>query len=189
MTTTATQPDVPERDCEYPTTATFPNAQRTGVAVAARRSALLAHGFFAAAVAIVPWTVYLAVTLPKHYSAHFYWFGWTGFDVALVVALVITGRALRHGDVSVHRYASVVATMLVVDAWFNVLNANTRADRLAAVAMAALVELPLAFVCWRIARREVAAVLLVPAQDESDWLDQPRSRAGLRRLPPPGGLH
>jgi len=102
---------------------------------------------------------------------------------------VITGRALRHGDVSVHRYASVVATMLVVDAWFNVLNANTRADRFAAVAMAALVELPLAFVCWRIARREVAAVLLVPAQDESDWLDQPRSRAGLRRLPPPGGLH
>lgn len=101
MTTTATQPDVPERDCEYPTTPTFPNAQRTGVAVAARRSALLAHGFFAAA----------------------------------------------------------------------------------------LVELPLAFVRWRIARREVAAVLLVPAQDESDWLDPPRSRAGLRRLPPPGGLH
>jgi len=135
--------------------------------VAAFRATHLARGFFAAAAAIVPWTVYLAVTLPKHYSAHFYWLGWTGFDVALVVALVITGRALRRGDVAVHRYASVVATMLVVDAWFNVLNANTHADRLAAVGMAALVELPLAFVCWRIARREVPAVLLVPADSES----------------------
>ena len=141
--------------------------QPAWVAVAAFRATHLARGFFAAAAAIVPWTVYLAVTLPKHYSAHFYWLGWTGFDVALVVALVITGRALRRGDVAVHRYASVVATMLAVDAWFNVLNANTRADRLAAVAMAALVELPLAFVCWRIARREVPAVLLVPADSES----------------------
>lgn len=164
--TTATQPDAPQRTGQRPTRSTVLRVQPAWVAVVAPRSVYLARGFFAAAAAIVPWTVYLAVTLPKHYSAHFYWLGWTGFDVALVVALVITGRALRRGEVAVHRYASVVATMLAVDAWFNVLNANTHADRLAAMGMAVVVELPLAFACWRIARREVAAVLLDPATSE-----------------------
>lgn len=141
-----------------------PKARQRWVSVAGRRSTFLARGFLAAAAAIVPWTVYLAVTLPEHYSAHFYWLGWTGFDVALVVALAITGRALQRGDVVAHRYASVVATMLVVDAWFSVLNADTHTDRLVAAAMAALVELPLAYVCWRIARREVAAEARAPAR-------------------------
>ena len=163
---TAIRPDAPERVRRRSTRSTVPGVQPAWVALAARRSAYLARGFFAAAAAIVPWTVYLAVTLPKHYSAHFYWLGWTGFDVALVVVLVVTGRALRRGDIAVHRYASVVATMLAVDAWFNVLNANTHADRLAAIGMAVLVELPLAFACWRIARREVAVVLRGPAPSE-----------------------
>jgi len=36
-----------------------------------------------------------------------------------------------------------------------VLNSATRTEQLIALAMALLVELPLAYVCWRIARRPV----------------------------------
>jgi len=116
------------------------------------RSTQLARGFFVAAAVTVPWTIYLAIVLPKHYTAHHYWLAWTGFDIALIVALAITGRSLLQGDVGAHRSPTIAATLLIVDAWFDVLNAATPTDQLVALAMAALVELPLAFVCWRIAR-------------------------------------
>jgi hypothetical protein len=115
------------------------------------RSAHLARAFFVAAAVTVPWTIFVAVSLPRHYTAHHYWLGWFGFDVALVVVLAITGRSLMRQDVVAHRYATIAATLLVVDAWFDVLNAATTTEQLVAVAMAALVELPLAYVCWRIA--------------------------------------
>ena len=118
------------------------------------RPAHLARAFFVTAAVTVPWTVYLAVTLPQHYTAHHYWLGWSGFDLALLVALVVTGRLLLRGEIGVQRPATVAATMLVVDAWFDVLNAASRNDRLVALTMAALVELPLAYVCWRIARSQ-----------------------------------
>jgi hypothetical protein len=115
------------------------------------RSARLAGAFFVAAAVTVPWTVYLAVTLPKHYTAHHYLLGWVGFDIALIVVLAITGRSLMRRDGTAHRSATIAATLLVVDAWFDVINAATRIDQLVAVATAVLVELPLAYVCWRIA--------------------------------------
>ena len=115
------------------------------------RSTHLARAFFLAAAVAVPWTIFVAIALPRHYTAHHYWLGWFGFDVALIVVLAITGRSLMRGHLAAHRYATVAATMLVVDAWFDVLNAATSSEQLVAVAMAALVELPLAYVCWRIA--------------------------------------
>lgn len=115
------------------------------------RPAHLARAFFVAAAVTVPWTIFVAISLPRHYTAHHYWLGWFGFDVALIAALAITGRSLMRGDVVAHRYATIAATLLVVDAWFDVLNAATTTEQLVAVAMAALVELPLAYVCWRIA--------------------------------------
>ena len=124
--------------------------------------ATLARAFFTAAAVTIPWTAYLAVTLPSHYSAHHYWLGWSGFNAALVVVLVVTGRSLLRSDFAVHRYAAVAATMLTVDAWFDVLNAATKADKLVAAGMAALVELPLAYVCWRIACSDLGAEPLTP---------------------------
>ena len=46
---------------------------------------------------MAPWTLYLALTLPRHYSAHHYWLGWAGFDVALVAVLATTGLSIRRG--------------------------------------------------------------------------------------------
>ena len=90
------------------------------------RSSYLARGFLLAAALMVPWTLYVAITLPRHYSAHHYWLGWAGFDVALVAVLVITGLSIRRGTPAVTRYASVAAAMLVVDAWFDVSGGSVR---------------------------------------------------------------
>ena len=118
------------------------------------RPSYLARAFFVAAALMAPWTLYLALTLPRHYSAHHYWLGWAGFDVALVAVLVITGLSIRHESPAVTRYAAVAATMLVIDAWFDVLNAATRSDVLVAASMAVVVELPLAYVCWQLSVRK-----------------------------------
>ena len=110
------------------------------------------------AALLVPWTLYLAVTLPRHYQAHHYWLGWVGFDLALVAVLVVTGLSLARGGPGLSRYAAVAATMLVIDAWFDVLNAATLTDFLVAVLTGVLFELPLAYLCWRLARLDSRAL-------------------------------
>lgn len=117
------------------------------------RSRDLSLAFFVAAGVLVPWTLYLATTLPRHYPAHHYWLGWVGFDLALVAVLATTGLALARSSPAVSRYAAVATTMLVVDAWFDVLNAATSWDLLAAAVAAIAIELPLAYFCWQLSRR------------------------------------
>jgi len=53
--------------------------------------------------------------------------------------------------------ASATATLLVVDAWFDTLTASTGTELGIALAMALLVELPLAALCVLVARRAAAA--------------------------------
>jgi hypothetical protein len=95
---------------------------------------------------LLPWIIYLAFSLPSRQVSADYDVAWTGFDVMLFVALASTGYfALRRS-----RYLSTAAiatvTLLVVDAWFDVVTALP-GQRLEPVAEALLVELPLASVC------------------------------------------
>ena len=100
--------------------------------------------------ATLPWTVYLAMTLPKHANTHHYRLTWVGFDIMLVVVLLATAYLAWRGNLLVGQLATVAATMLVLDAWFDV-NTSNRADRPAAILSAVLIELPLAAVCGWIA--------------------------------------
>ena len=95
---------------------------------------------------LLPWIVYLAFSLPSRQVSADYDVAWTGFDAMLLAALVSTGYfALRRS-----RYLATAAvatvTLLVVDAWFDVVTALP-GQRLEPVAEAVLVELPLAAVC------------------------------------------
>ncbi|MGN6332794.1 MAG: hypothetical protein ACTHOD_14250 [Motilibacteraceae bacterium] len=103
----------------------------------------------------VPWIAYLWATLPQHADAQHYRLGWTGFDVALVLGLARTGQLLWRGRTRVELPAVMTATLLVVDAWFDVTTSPTRRDELFALATAALVELPLAaLLAWIAAHAE-----------------------------------
>jgi hypothetical protein len=48
--------------------------------------------------------------------------------------------------------ATATATLLFVDAWFDVLTSSTRAELVVAIVLAVLVELPLAVLCLVLAR-------------------------------------
>lgn len=96
------------------------------------------------AVALVPWTVLLALTLPSAYEVHQWRVTWVGFDVLLVVAMASTAILgwLRHRAVIVSGIATAV--LLICDAWFDVsLAFGTSGVWLSAV-LAAVAELPLA---------------------------------------------
>jgi hypothetical protein len=102
--------------------------------------------FALCSVILVPWTVYLGVTLPSRQVSPNYDVAWAGFDVILALALASTGYfALRRS-----RYLAVVAaataTLLVIDAWFDCIT-SPEGQLWQAILMAALIEIPLAAVC------------------------------------------
>jgi hypothetical protein len=96
-----------------------------------------------AAIALIPWTVYLGLTLPQSYSAQHWQATWVGFDVLLLMfmcATAVLGFTHHH---LLTLFAFTTGVLLVCDARFDVLTAR-RADFAVAVLTAARGELPLA---------------------------------------------
>src|SRR5690349_2596673 len=91
--------------------------------------------------ATVPWTVHLAMSLPAQASAEHYRVAWVGLDVLLIVLLLLTAHLAWRGSRHVGLLAASTATVLVVDAWFD-LTTSRPADVPSAVLSAVLLELP-----------------------------------------------
>ena len=119
---------------------------------AGRRAAWAGPVFAVLAAAMVPWTVFLAITLPSRQTAEHYDLAWVGFDLALLAMLAWTAwTAFRRSPVLTVS-ASMTAMMLLVDAWFDVVTAPSAKELALSLPMALLVEVPLAAVCIWLAR-------------------------------------
>lgn len=103
--------------------------------------------FLLLAALTVPWLVYLGITLPRREEARHYDLAWVGFDVFLAFTLLRTGWLAARGRDHVELPAVATATLLIVDAWFDVLTSPSRATALFALGSAVFVELPLAALC------------------------------------------
>jgi hypothetical protein len=99
------------------------------------------------AIGIVPWIVYLALTLPDHQRAVDYDIAWVGFDCAMCLVLAAVAICALKRKPATGPLAAVAATMLVVDAWFDIVTTDTGTALLWASLSAALAELPLAIIC------------------------------------------
>ena len=100
-----------------------------------------------AAVFLVPWTLYLTFTLPSKQVADNYDIAWVGFDVALLAGFAAASWAALKGSQWLVPLAATTGTMLVCDAWFDVVTARGGTARWEAVLSAAFAELPLAMIC------------------------------------------
>jgi hypothetical protein len=96
--------------------------------------------------------LWLAVSLPTRDLTNHYDAAWSGFDVALAASLLATGLGILRHATWTQGAASSAATLLVCDAWFDVTMSASGREQLVALAMAALVELPLALACVFVAR-------------------------------------
>ena len=118
----------------------------------------LAWLYLLAAAVLLPWIAYLAVSLPRRSLDVHYRAAWVGFDLLLVVALARTAYMAFKVDARIQLTATAAATLLMVDAWFDVTTSHGRASVLEALVLAALVEIPVALYCLFVARRVSAHV-------------------------------
>ena len=117
--------------------------------------------FALAGLVLVPWIIVLVVALPSAHRAAHWDIAWAGFDVVLALLLLAVALAAWRRSPWLEGAATATATLLFVDAWFDVLTSSTRAEFVVALAEAAVVELPLAGVCLMLAHA-AERVLRVP---------------------------
>lgn len=141
-------------------------------------------------VVLVPWTVYLAATLPSRHIVRHWTLTWVGFDILLLLSFVLTAvfGAMRRQLVAY--FAVVTGTLLVCDAWFDVVTAGPH-DVRAALASALIAEVPLALLLITGAVRmmrmtAVRLCLIEPGQriwaaplPIADLFDRPGAARGL----------
>lgn len=96
-----------------------------------------------AAAVLIPWTVYLGMSLPGRYVARHWTLTWVGFDVILAVMFAATALLglLRRQLVVLAAFSSGV--LLLCDAWFDITTANVH-DRPYSIATAVIAEIPIA---------------------------------------------
>lgn len=105
------------------------------------------------AAVLIPWDIYLAISLPRRSISAHYRLTWVGFDVLLILVMARIGWCAHRRTPNVVLIFMIGSTLLVTDAWFDVTTAATGVDRTKAVLSALLLELPIAALCAALARR------------------------------------
>ena len=118
----------------------------------------IAPAFLLCALVLLPWTGFLFLALPRHYVANHWRLAWGGFDIGLGLALASTAVAVARRSPFAEVTAAVTGTLLVCDAWFDVLTSRGMSDIMQAAIEAVLVELPLAALCFWMATNLAHAV-------------------------------
>jgi hypothetical protein len=107
--------------------------------------------FLAVAAGLVPWTIYLAYVLPPRNLSRHWDLAWVGFDIAIFSMLLLTAWFARQRSSWIVLSATAAATLLVTDAWFDMVTSGQE-DLPVAVAEAVLLEIPLAVLCLWVAK-------------------------------------
>ena len=114
-----------------------------------RGTQILSTAFLAMAAILVPWTVFLGISLPPKYNAGHWNILWTGFDVGLIVVLAYAAWATWFQRQVLATTAIVVGTLLLCDAWFDIMTSIGRPDEWVTLLTGFGLELPLAvFFLW-----------------------------------------
>ena len=143
-----------------------------------RRMAWLYSG---AALALVPWIAYLAVTLPKRDLDSHYRAAWVGFDCLLAFVIIRTAYMAFRIDPRVQFPATATATLLLVDAWFDVTTSSGSGATIEAILLAVFLEIPAAVFSLYLARRVSLQVLKLAHFDQFADGDSGSVRRGRRQ--------
>ncbi|MGX7696749.1 hypothetical protein J8M97_01935 [Gordonia polyisoprenivorans] len=129
------------------------------------RIGLMAGG----AIGLIPWIVFLGLSLPVDYVAHNWSITWVGFDVLLVAMMATTAVLAWQRRQMLVLAGFATGVLLICDAWFDIMTAAP-ADRWISLLTAAFGELPLA------ALLIVGTMRLIRLTGVRLWLIEPHSR-------------
>jgi hypothetical protein len=124
-----------------------PEPENAVLADNARLVRWVGPAFVLFSVVMVPWTVYLGYSLPSRQRSPHYDIAWVGFDVMLLVVLASTGWFALRRSRYLAAAAAAAATMLTVDAWFDIMT-SPRRQLPEAIILAVLIELLAAVCAW-----------------------------------------
>jgi len=100
------------------------------------------------AVVLIPWIIILAQYLPvKHLDRNWDTL-WVGFDIIMLFTILLTLYYLIMRKIWVLVSASALATLFIVDAWFDVLTARPGRQQRSAIGFA-VIEVSLALITYR----------------------------------------
>jgi hypothetical protein len=139
----------------------------------------------AAAVFLVPWTVYLAYTLPTTFDTGQWNLAWVGFDAGLGCCFALAcWLGWRRHRAAVPMLAAT-ATLLCCDAWFDVILDTGTRDIWGSLASAVFIELPLAFLMFNAARRliRVSALAAMSESGPAAWSADDRKKLPIWKIP------
>src|SRR3954464_3476122 len=85
------------------------------------------------ALLLVAWTLWLTFTLPTRHVTHNYRLAWVGFDVLLAPAAGGAAVAVVRLSPWLQALAAMTGTMLLCDAWFDVVTSTSGDEQLFAI--------------------------------------------------------
>ena len=102
---------------------------------------------------LLPWALWLSASLKPHHVTERWDLAWSGFDTGLALLFLGTALAAHKRSPWVGALAAATGTLLVTDAWFDVI-LESHADELRqSIVLAVFAELPTAAFCFWIAYR------------------------------------
>jgi hypothetical protein len=101
---------------------------------------------------LLPWTLWLGLSLPSRKVAEHWDLAWVGFDLVLAGSLLGTAAALLRHSPWLRALAAATGGLLLADAWFDVVTASTSRERWFAVGLAVVGEVPTVALCFVLAR-------------------------------------
>lgn len=132
-----------------------------------------------AAVLMVPWTIYLAFSLPGEHQVRAWGPLWVGFDGIELLLLALTFWLSAQRRVVGLLAAFATGVVLLCDAWFDLFT-SAPGDLWQAVLAAVVIEIPLALILMSGAVRALRVVSALL------WFSEPDARSWEIRMPPLG---
>jgi len=126
--------------------------------------------FGAIGIALLPWALWLSESLKPEHTTDRWDIAWSGFDTGLAVLFLATAVAAYRRSAWVGALSAALGTLLVTDAWFDIVLESHAAERRNAILLALVAELPAAAFCFWIAfrtERFLARALHLAATGES----------------------
>jgi hypothetical protein len=115
-------------------------------------------------LAMLPWTIWLSTSLKPHHETEHWDLAWSGFDAGLAIAFLLTALAAWRKSPWVGACAAATATLLVTDAWFDIVLESHADEVRNALYLALFAELPIAALCFWIAYRTERFLALIVDQ-------------------------